>query len=129
MRGVWVGGRTGWLQEGWLGQGREVLWGEVSAGLPLLARVAWAVWYLRLRLPWHHHLTPHAHMLFCCTAPAAAAVAAAEEKEARQAKLAEAAWQAVCAEYDLMRAAIRDPAARGTAFTQPWLDFPPVKLE
>jgi hypothetical protein len=64
-----------------------------------------------------------------CPCNAAASSAATEEKEARQAKLADAAWQAVCAEYDLMRAAIRDPAARGTDFTQPWLDFPPVKLE
>jgi hypothetical protein len=30
-----------------------------------------------------------------------------------------------------MRAAIRDPAARGEGkpFTQPWLAFPPTKLE
>lgn len=38
--------------------------------------------------------------------------------------------QAVCAEYDRMRAALRDPAARApNSFTQPWLAFPPVKLE
>ena len=54
---------------------------------------------------------------------------AADNKEARQAALADAAWRAVCAEYDEMRAAIRDPASRGTAFTQPWLDHPAIKLE
>ncbi|PSC67442.1 Glycerol-3-phosphate chloroplastic [Micractinium conductrix] len=55
----------------------------------------------------------------------------AEDKEARQAALAEAAFKAVQAEYDTMRAAIRDPAQRGEgkAYTQPWLAFPPVTLE
>ena len=54
-----------------------------------------------------------------------------EDKEARQAALAEAAFKAVQAEYDTMRAAIRDPAQRGEgkAYTQPWLAFPPVTLE
>ena len=38
--------------------------------------------------------------------------------------------QAVCEEYDRMRAAIRNPGAREpTGFTQPWLAFPPVLLE
>lgn len=36
----------------------------------------------------------------------------------------------VCQEYDRMRAAIRDPAAReATGYSQPWLAFPPVTLE
>ena len=38
--------------------------------------------------------------------------------------------QEVCAEYDRMRAAIRDPASREAAgFTQPWLASEPVPLE
>lgn len=55
---------------------------------------------------------------------------AAEEKERRQAALADAGFQAVRAEYDAMRAAIRDPAKRGegTDYTQPWLAHPPVVL-
>lgn len=55
----------------------------------------------------------------------------AEDKEARQAAVAEAAFKAVRAEYDEMRAAIRDPSLRGEGqqFSQPWLAFPPVKLE
>ena len=111
-------------QEGWgWQQGCGTCCSSSSSGV-----CAWPVCCLRVLEP----PPPPPHTPTYAPTPLllfAAAAAAAEEKEARQAKLADAAWRAVCAEYDLMRAAIRDPAARGTDFTQPWLDFPPVKLE
>ncbi|KAI7843474.1 hypothetical protein COHA_002950 [Chlorella ohadii] len=59
-----------------------------------------------------------------------AVLAGIEDKEQRQAKLAQQSFEEVCAEYDRMRAAIRDPASREAAgFTQPWLASEPVPLE
>jgi hypothetical protein len=52
----------------------------------------------------------------------------AEEKEARQKKLSEAAFSAVDSGYAGLMAAIRDPAARGPEYSQPWLEKPPVPL-
>lgn len=55
-------------------------------------------------------------------------VACAEDKEARQQKLSDAAFHAVDACYRDLVKAIRDPSARGSSYTQPWLARPQKPL-
>lgn len=53
-----------------------------------------------------------------------------EDKEGRQRALAQAAQDAVLAQYNALRAALRaGPEAAGREWSQPWLDYPAVPLE
>lgn len=53
----------------------------------------------------------------------------AEDKEARVQKLSDAAFESVTACYKDLLNAIKDPAARGGKYTQPWLAKGAPRLE
>lgn len=68
-------------------------------------------------------------LALCEELDAAALAAGIEDKEARQAALADAAWTAVCAEYDAMMAACEGEAPPPEGYAQPWLNYPTPALD